>query len=203
VLKGALTLVMATALVLGAPVQAFLLSERIEIPSLGLAVTMPNGWRHAMPEEHRENLRRITEDQAVQDFLLRHSSLPAVAFAKYPEPFQGLNPSFRVTVRPIGSMRGRLPVDILNAVLPAMRGMLGEIEIEQPPSSVSVSGHSAAYARILYALNVSGENYPAVSEIWIVPRDTNIYIIGAGWGRDEALPTRNEIRAMLDSLVVR
>jgi hypothetical protein len=63
-----------------------------------------------------------------------------VAMMKYPEPFDDLNPSFKVQVKPFGQFKGTDPKQILTMVSGQMKGAFKDFAITQMPTDVFVSG---------------------------------------------------------------
>ena len=175
--------------------------EKVTIPTLGLTVVRPATWRTITAEENASNLQSVTmDDRQLQELAARYATAPIVAFAKYEEPYEDLNPSFKINVRPLGSFAGHSPEDILLAALPTMRRMFGDLTIEAAPTRTSVSGKPAAYTRFAYTLRAGEKAFPAISEIWVVPSGPVFFMIGTGTRADERNGSRAEARRIVDSI---
>lgn len=183
------------------PVAAPAPGEHIAIPTLGLSVVRPQAWTTITAEENVRNLRSVQMDDAeLQELAARYAATPIVAFAKHKEPYGDLNPSFKINVRPIGGFAGRGADDILLAAIPTMQRMFGDLKIEHAPTQTTVAGRAASYARLSYTMRAGGNQFPTVSEIWIVPRGSIFFMIGAGTRADEKTGSRAEVRAIVDSI---
>ena len=175
--------------------------EKIKIPTLGLSVVRPPDWTTITAEQNAQNIRSVNmDDRELQELAARYATAPIVAFAKYKEPYEDLNPSFKINVRSVGSFAGHSPEDILLAALPTMHRMFGDLKIENAPSRTTVSGKAAAYTRLSYTLRAGDSAVPTVSEIWVVPSGPVFFMIGTGTRVDERNGTRAEVRSIVDSI---
>jgi hypothetical protein len=191
----------APAAVASSPAPAADEGERVEIPTLGLSVVRPQGWTTVTAEENAQNIRSVQmDDPEFQELAARHANSPVFAISKYKEPYADLNPSFKINVRPLGGFAQSSPEDILKAAIPAMRRVSNDMEVLEGPRATEVSGRKAAYARLSYTLKAEDLAVPTVSEIWIVPKESIFFMIGAGTRADEKNGTRAEIRRVLDGV---
>ena len=177
--------------------------EIVSNPTVGLEVTKPAGWKHLTAEANAANLRNIQmDDKEFQEAVAKYATAPIVAFSKYAEPYQDLNPSFKINLRPSGQFAGRKATDILSVVLPTLKKAFGDLVVQEGPSETIVSGLPAAYARMNFTMSAGGAQFPTTSEIWIVPRGNFFFLIGAGTRQDEANGTRAEIRSILEGVTI-
>jgi hypothetical protein len=85
--------------------------------TVGFEVTKPQSWRFITAEQNLENLKRTKlSDEEFQRMMLKYATAPLVAMMKYPEPFDDLNPSYKVNVKPFGRLKGTDPKQILAMV---------------------------------------------------------------------------------------
>ena len=75
-----------------------------------------------------------------------------------------------------------------------------DLRILEGPRPGQVSGRRAAYARVGYTLRAGNLAVPTVSELWIVPKGSVFFMIGAGTRADEKNGTRAETGRILDGL---
>jgi hypothetical protein len=181
-------------------------AQAVEIVSnrtIGIEVAKPAGWQHLTAEANAQNLRNIEMgDKEFQEMVAKYATAPVVAFSKYTEPYQDLNPTFKVNIRPTGGLAGRSATDVLAIVIPAIKKVSADLVVEEGPTETTVSGLPAAYARLNYTMSAGGMQFPTTSEIWIVPRGKFFFLIGAGTRQDEANGTRAEIRSILESVKI-
>ncbi|MEA1988328.1 MAG: hypothetical protein U9N57_03835 [Pseudomonadota bacterium] len=173
-----------------------------ESVTVGFKVTKPSEWKFVTAEENLENLKRVQmNDEEFQQLMLKYSAVPLVAMMKYPEPFDDLNPSFKVNIKPFGQLKGSDPKKILGLILPQFQKMFQDFNLVQPPTDTTVGNLPAAYMRINYSLAIpDGRTFPTASELWIVPRGDYFFMIGAGTRQDGKTGSREEISKILSSI---
>jgi hypothetical protein len=171
----------------------------------GFEVTKPAKWRFLTAEQNLESLKGgQLNDKEFQAAIARYASAPLVAMTKHGEPFDDLNPSFKVNVRPLGRFKGAAPTELLEFLAPQLERLFKDFVIVQAPVEVEVSGFAAAYMRMNYSMQIAdGRTFPTTSELWVVPRGDYFFMIGAGTRQDEATGTRQEIKAILDTVRIR
>ena len=179
-------------------------SNKFESMTVGFEVTKPAEWQFITAEENLENIKKVKmNDEGFQQKMLKYSTAPLVAIMKYPEPFDDLNPSFKVNIKPLGQLKGADPKQILNLILPQFQKMFQDFALIQPPIDTKVSGLNAAYMSINYSLAIpDGRTFPTTSEMWIVPRGDFFFMIGAGTRQDEKTGSRKDIQAILNTVVL-
>lgn len=170
-------------------------------PTAGFELTKPPSWVYMSADQNADNLRRTDHnDPELKAALMKYATAPMVVITKHPEPFDDLNPSFKVNMRPLGQFAGASPETILSAMLPPMKRMFSDLTIVQEPVAMSVGGLPGAHARFNYTLRAGGVSYPATSELWVVPRGDFFFLMGAGWREDEATGSRSEISSIVESI---
>jgi hypothetical protein len=170
----------------------------------GVKVTKPTDWQFVTAEENLENIKRVElNDSDFKKLMLKYSTAPLVVMMKYPEPYDDLNPSFKVNVKPLGKLKGADPKQILRLILPQFEKLFKDFVLVQEPMDTSVSGINAAYMRINYSLAIpDGRSFPTTSELWIVPRGNYFFMFGAGTRQDEKTGSRSEIEKILHSVIL-
>jgi len=124
VLIAAAMLIFSCALANDAPAQ-----ELYENKTLGLSVQKPAGWFFATDKQKRENIARSKlNDAEFQSYVQKNSTAPIFMITKYRMPYDDLNPSVKITVRPaVGVNRSNLPAVAKNtAALIAEK--IGEVD---------------------------------------------------------------------------
>ena len=174
-------------------------------PGIGISVTKPADWHFGTVEDHRDNLRRMTyRDEEMGEYVREESTAPLVYMMKYPEPYDDLNPTFKVGIRPLGTIPNDQPTAVLTVLLAGFRRTLNELTVQAGPKDTTIDGLPAGYLRIHYDLVTTDSAVcSACSEVWIVPRDSCLLMIGAGTKQDDADSAREEIATILGSLRIK
>ncbi len=172
--------------------------------TVGFSVTKPDSWQFFTAEQNLENLKGMQlNNEQFRKVMLKYSTAPLVAMMKHPEPYDDLNPSFKVNVKPLGNLKGTDPKGIVNLVAGPLKSVFKDFEITVPPTETTVSGLKAGYTQFNYSLSIpDGRSFPTTSEVWIVPRGDYFFIIGAGTRQDEKTGTRAEIQSILKTVKI-
>lgn len=173
-----------------------------ESVTLEFKLTKPAEWQFATAAENLENLKKVQlSSEELRQYMLKYATAPLVVITKYPEPFDDLNPSFKVNIKPLGQLKGADPKKILELILPQFQKIFQDFNLIQPPSDTTVGRLPAAYMRINYSLTAEdGRTFPTASELWIVPRGDYFFMIGAGTRQDEKTGSRDEIAKIMSSI---
>jgi len=196
-------LVAAIVLIVGAapPPDSSLFNNQ----TAGFELKKPSAWHFVTAEQHFENLKSVKlSDAEFQAAMQKYSTTPLVAMMKYPEPFDDVNPSFKVQIKPYGELKGKSPLELMGLFLPQFQRLFKEYSLVQPPTEVLVSGIKSGYARMNYALEIpDGRSFPTTSELWIVPHGDYFFLIGAGTRQDEKTGSREEIQGILKTVKIK
>jgi hypothetical protein len=173
-------------------------------PTAGFQLTKPAGWNFMTAAQNMENIKAMKlSDQEVHEAMQKYATAPLVAMTRYPEPYDDVNPSFKVNIKPYGGLKDKTPQELINLVVPQFQKTFKDFVLVQPPTEAVVSGLASAYARMNYTMELpDGRTFPTTSELWIVPRGDYFFIIGAGTRQDEKTGTREEIRAILETVKI-
>lgn len=176
--------------------------DRFRNTTAGFEVIKPAGWHYATAAQNQENLKGVKlSDAELQAALQQYATAPLVVMTKYPEPYADVNPSFKVTLKPFGSMKGVPPVQLLGAMVPQFQKAFRQVAIVQPPVAVDVAGIRSAYARMHYTMDTQGgPSFALSSELWIVPHGDYFFMLGAGTRQDEKNGSRREIAEILNTI---
>ena len=154
--------------------------------------------------QNLENIKAVKlPDAEFHAAMQKYATAPLVAMMKYPEPYDDVNPSFKVIIKPLGDLKGKSPEELISLSIPQFQRMFKDFVLVQAPTEGAVSGMKSAYARINYTMEIpDGRTFPTTSELWIVPRGDYFFMIGAGTRQDEKTGTRDEIRAILETVKI-
>lgn len=173
-------------------------------PTVGFRITKPEAWQFATVQQNLDNLKSTKlQSTEMQEAMVRSATAPLVVMFKYPEPYQDINPSFKVNIKPLGQLKGRDAKQIAGLLLPSLQKAFKDFAVAQAPSDVTVSGLKGAYMRVTYSLEVPEVGlFPTTSELWIVPRGDYFFMIGAGTRTDEKTGSRQEIQDILKTISI-
>ena len=130
--------------------------DRIENTTAGVSLARPQGWQTATAADVQANRERIRlSDDEFQRAMVTRSALPIIVLMKYPEPFDGLNPSIQITLRQ--ALKGT-PTQLLADALTTMRRGFADLSIVQPVAPTTVSGFPAAHVRVTYTLRTATQS---------------------------------------------
>lgn len=179
-------------------------SDDFENKMFGFKMSKPSDWHFLTAKEHYEGLKRINlEDKKFQEILAKKSSAPMVVITKHQEPFDDLNPSFKVSVKPIGRLINSNALKTIEAMTPIFEKMFTNFKIQQKPTKIKIFGLEASYTRFNYSVSIpDGRTFPATSEIWIIPKENYFFMIGVGFRQDEKTGSYDEIKSILDTIVI-
>ncbi len=173
-------------------------------PTAGFQVVKPAEWHFMTAAQNMENIKAMKlSDEEFHAAMQKYATAPLVAMTKFPEPYEDVNPSFKVNLKPYGQLKGKKPAELSDLILPQFKRVLKDFELAQPPIDVSVSGIKSAYARMNYTMEIpDGTSFPITSELWIVPHGDYFFVIGAGTRKDERTGSRKEIKAILETVKI-
>ena len=176
--------------------------ELYENKTLGLSVQKPAAWYFITDKQYRDNIARTKmTDAEFQSLMLKFSSAPVFAITKYRVPYDDLNPSVKITVRPAGRANARNLLTVTKIVVAGIAKMVGKVDSIEEPKSMQISGFPAAYAAIDFTLETQeGRQFPTKSQLWIVLKDDLLFLIGAGTRQDERTGSRQEVQWVIDSI---
>lgn len=173
-------------------------------PTAGFQLTKPADWHYVTAAENLENLKAAElNDAELKAAMEKYATAPLVAMMKHAEPYDDLNPSFKVNVKPYGPLKGKSATELLGLILPQLSKAFPDFQLVQAPKAMEVAGIKSAYARIHYTLRIpDGRTFPTASELWIVPHGDYFFLIGAGTRQDEATGTRAEVQDILRTVKI-
>jgi hypothetical protein len=178
--------------------------DTYENPTIGFSITKPADWHFMTAEQNAENLKRTQlKDEAFQKLVQKYANAPLVAITKYEEPYDDLNPSLKVNIRPLGNFKADQPMAILELITKQFESLFEDYKVITAPKEIKVAGLKAAYLKVHYSLKIpDGRSFPTCSELWIVPRGKHFFMIGAGTRQDEKTGKREELQQILKSVKI-
>ena len=173
-------------------------------PTLGFSLTKPAEWHFMSAEQNAENLARTKlKDEEFQKMVQKYATAPLVAITKFEEPYDDLNPSVKVNIRPLGNFSADKPTAILEFMAKQLEAVFEDYKVIAPPKETKVAGLKAAYLKVHFSMKIpDGRVFPTCSELWVVPRGKHFFMIGAGTRQDEKTGKRQEIDKILATIKI-
>ena len=166
----------------------------------GFRVTKPESWRVGNAEDNLRNLERINlTDDEFHKLLLQFTTTPLIVFMKHEEPYDDVNPSFKVLMKPLGKLDGSNPLKIVDMVVRPIKRLFSNFTV-QTRKEVFVGGLKAAYVHVEFELATqTGLTFQVSSELWVVPKDRHFFLIGGGTKLGD-MDAKKEIREIVESI---
>jgi hypothetical protein len=175
--------------------------ERIDHPAAGISLQRPAGWHDATLAQIQANRERVRlSDPELQKALETRSAMPVFAFAKYAEPYSGLNPSVQVMLRP--RLSGT-PTHLLSTAIEQMRRAFPDFRPIVPVQAAKVGAWPGAHVMGTYTLkSEAGERFRVLTRLWLVPRDKMMFLIGMSGTEAGADVCDEEFASVLASITI-
>ena len=177
--------------------------QRYSNPTAGVSVTPPAGWSVVSMQQVLENRSKVRLPDAELQTGLQRATAPLFAFAKYPEPHVGLNPSVQIVLRPSPSAANSSAATILAGAIDTLQKLYPDFQFVEPIRNVAVSGMPAAYMKASYTLRTQqGNAHRILSRMWLVPRGAYMFLIGMSGPTEGADVSEREFATALASIEI-
>ena len=167
-------------------------------PTAGFSITKPASWVWGTTEQIAKGREAIRlKDKELEQQIRERANAPLIVILKHQEPYDDLNPSVQVQLRPLGQLEGKSAVEMLNIILPTLQRAVTDFTIIEPIKEATVGGQKAAYMKSKYSVkNAEGREFRALSRLWIVPKGSFILMVsisGPQEGPDVSEPEFAEV----------
>ena len=178
--------------------------QRFESATAGIALARPAGWRTASLQMVEQNRARVRlSDGELEAAMQRAATAPLFAFIKHPEPYPDINPTIQITVRPLGTLAGSRPTEIMTVAVGVLQKALSDVAFVTAVTDVQVSGLPAAYMRASYTMkNAEGQEFKVLTRMWLVPRGAFAFLIGMSGPQEGPDMSDAEFAAALASISI-
>jgi hypothetical protein len=171
--------------------------------SLYLTVTKPASWHFLTAKEKRDRRSAIAYKNKRWGMMVQQESFPPrIMLAKYPEPYDGVNPTIAIDRYPLGELRFKDGPWIANYdSLWLKRLIFTPIVFTESPAATTLAGREAGYYRALYEME--REHAPALSisrQLWVVASPITVIRITAVAAQSGPDACTAEIAAVIASL---
>ena len=172
--------------------------------AVGFSIEKPKGWHYISADETARNRDAVRlKNREVQELIKRRPQPRLVTMARHHEPHPELNPSVTVAVKPISNPETFDPVDVLQFMVRPLKGVYDDFKIVEAPKKINLKDREAAYAKMHYTLkSPDDKGFPACTEMWVIPRGENCFIVSAGSSPDPDAPEHAEINKAIESIEI-
>ncbi len=157
---------------------------QLSFPALGISIERPSDWQVGALEDSLSaaDAKRLDET-GVTEFLNRNGNRPVLSLSQYPQGHEGVNPTVRISLRPLGTAAALDARGLLEKALPAIVKSFPDAVVKVAPHEALIGKVPAAFARIDYTLpvNAAGDKAAVTSDIWVVKRQGHALVVGAGY----------------------
>lgn len=168
----------------------------------GIELAKPDGWDFQNLEviaRHRASVK--AKDPEFQEAIERLATAPLVVATKHPEPYESLNPSLQVLVRPLGQLQGSTGMELLQLVLPTLASNFEEFKLVEEISETEVGGILGARLTAEYVVKTSdGTVFPSRATIVLVPRESFLFQFSFSGPPSGPDALSDEVEAVLSSV---
>lgn len=173
-------------------------------PTIGFSIEKPEGWSYLSSQQISENRKNVRmNDKELQEAVQKYASAPLVAMARYPEPYNDLNPSIQVIFRPLGKLQGTAATDILKLVMPAIQRAVTDFQYLDDIQSINVSGLDAAFMRAKYKIsNQKGRTFNVLTRVLLIPRGAYMFMISMACKADDPDDSEKIFLSTLDTIKI-
>lgn len=172
---------------------------RVSNEPTGVSVEVPPGWTPLTDEMAEASFECTVVKKEFRDLVESNHRAPLLAYTKYREPYEDLNPNFQISTDESGEGEGHSAVQMFTI---GVRQMLKVIDarLVGRVRATKLGGLPAVYARIQSVKACRGKKFAIVAEMWLVPRQGYHFLIAAESRLDEANGTRAELARIIGSI---
>jgi hypothetical protein len=178
--------------------------ERFDNATAGISLVRPAGWSTASLQQVEENRARVRlSDAELQDAIQKRASAPLFVFTKYPEPYDDLNPSIQVGLRPLGALASLPATKLLEGAMAPLQHAYADFQTVTPIEETVVCGLKAAHAKFKYTLSTGDSlQFRTLTRMWIVPRGSFVFLIGMSGPERGPDVSEKEFATALESMKI-
>ncbi len=179
-------------------------SNRFHSPTAGFAVRKPASWRFASLEQVAANraVARL-KDKELEQQIRQKANAPLVVIQKHREPYDDLNPSAQVMVRPLGQWEGRTALELMRLVVPTLQRAMADFAFVEQVREATVGGMPAAFMKAKYTVtNREGREFKTLSRMWIIPRGSFMFMVSMSGPQEGLDVSEGDFSAILDSIKI-
>lgn len=176
---------------------AFADDNQFTSPTLGFKMTKPAAWSFVSANTYLEKMKEVKwDDPAAQDHWNQALRAPVVVISKFPISHNGINPNFKVDVKPYGVIpAGISGKEALAGLIPLFQQRFKNVKIDSAPAEVTFGNQRAGHAKMTYvSRSTTGIDVELTTQMWTVPMKSYIFIAGATYAPNSKASEAEAVR---------
>jgi hypothetical protein len=173
-------------------------------PTAGFSIIKPTSWVWGTTEQIAKGREAIRlKDKELEQQMRERANAPLIVILKHQEPFDDLNPSVQVQLRPLGQLEGKSAIELMNIILPTLQRAVTDFTIIEPIKEATLGGQKAAYMKSKYSVNnAEGREFRSLSRLWIVPRGSFIFMVSMSGPQEGPDVSETEFAEVIRSIKI-
>jgi hypothetical protein len=162
--------------------QAFADENQFISPTLGLKLTKPSTWHFVSANTYLEKMKEVKwDDPGAQEHWNQALRAPVVVISQFPLNHNGINPSFKLDVKPYGVIPSGLSgKEVIARLIPMMQQRFRNFRIDTAPVDVELGNRQAGHAKMTYvSRSTTSVDFEITTQIWSVPMKSYVFLLGA------------------------
>ena len=173
-----------------------------ESSEAGFKLTKPAEWQFLPAHTVAQNLALPRmRDKELEKVIRSRPSIPFLVVARFPEPYEGLNPSVQVSLKTQGELLGQGASALLQHVVERLKGTFSDFAFVEEVTETTVDSLPAARMIAKYTvIDSQGKDLKALARMWIVPRGDYMLTISMYGPQDGPNTSQKEFQQIFQSI---
>ena len=170
----------------------------------GFKITKPEDWQFVPAKTVAQNLAlpRL-RDKELEKVIRAKPNVPFLVMARFPEPYEGLNPSVQVSFKTQGELLGQGAPALLTRVVERLKGNFRDFTFIRPVETTTVDGQAAAGMVARYTVaDGQGKEFKTMARMWVIPRGEYMFTISMYGPQEGPNASEKEFEQILQSIKV-
>jgi len=170
----------------------------------GFKIAKPENWQFLSSKTVAQNLAlpRL-RDKELEKVIRSKPNVPFLVIARFPEPYEGLNPSVQVSFKTQGELLGQGAPALLTRVVERLKGNFRDFTYLRPVEATTVDGQAAARMVARYTVaDAEGKEFKTVARMWVVPRGEYMFTISMYGPSEGPNASEEEFDQILQSIKI-
>jgi hypothetical protein len=170
-------------------------------PAAGISLVKPASWHLTAMDLGKSDCR--LDDAALASLLKPKRNIPLVTITKYPEPYDDVNPSFLLSIEPMGKLKGRTAQEILQVIKSSLARTFSNFEVRRNVGAMNCGGLPGADMEVRYLFKTAaGKELASQSRMICLPRGDFFIQITTATAPDPDSATQDALNGIIAALKV-